>query len=345
MSDYASTTDLATVARRIAASQRPALCTHRRPDGDALGSALAVSRGLARFGTTADIILMGPIEPPLMELIGPTPWRRVEDGAPGDDHDLIVVLDTGAWPQLEPIGDWLRAHRERVIVIDHHPVGDDVGDARIVESRAAATVQIVLALLDEMGFDLAAGTEQRGNGRAAAHSVAEALFVGLATDTGWFRFSNADAAAFAVAARLLAVGVDKSALYRLLEETHRPQRLALEARSLASIQYLRDDAVAVQVLGPSDFAESGASIDDLTSMVNAPMVVGAIRVAILLAEVEPGLTKMSFRAKPSPEDDDLSRVNDLAARFGGGGHAFAAGATFKGTVDAAMDALREALVR
>jgi phosphoesterase RecJ-like protein len=217
VSDYVSTTDLAGVARLVGEADRIALCTHRRPDGDALGSALALARALPRFGKHVDIVLMGPIEPPLLELIGDTPFQRVEDAMPGDDHDLVIVLDTGAWPQLEPLGDWLRARAEKVVVIDHHPVGDEVSPTRIVEPRAAATTQIVLALLDELGFDLAAGIDPHAGGRVGAGSVAEALFVGLATDTGWFRFSNADAAAFAVASRLLALGIDKSALYRLIE--------------------------------------------------------------------------------------------------------------------------------
>ncbi|MHC5113464.1 MAG: DHHA1 domain-containing protein [Planctomycetota bacterium] len=80
-------------------------------------------------------------------------------------------------------------------------------------------------------------------------------------------------------------------------------------------------------------------------MVNAPMIVGVVRVAILLAEVEPGRTKMSFRAKPWDSDDDLTRINELAARFGGGGHAFAAGGRFDGDVAAARDALRAELER
>jgi len=344
MNDYASTTDLVEVARRIGEAERLAVCTHRKPDGDALGSALAIARALSRFGKHVDVVLMGPIEPPLIELIGDTPVQRVEDEMPGDDHDLVLVLDTGAWPQLEPIGDWLRACSDKVIVIDHHPVGDDVSPLRIVEPRAAATTQIVLALLDELGFDLAAGIVPASPGRrGAAHSVAEALFVGLATDTGWFCFSNADAAAFAVGARLLALGVDKSALYRLIEETHRPERLALQARALASIEYLRDGAVAVQSLSRQDFAETGATIEDLTSMVNAPMIVGTVRAAVLLAEVEPGRVKMSFRAKPSEIDDDLTRINELAARFGGGGHAFAAGGSFDGDLPGALDRLRSEL--
>jgi len=332
---YISNTSFSAVGDRIRAAKRIALCTHTRPDGDAIGSVLAVARALEGDDVHVDIFLMGPIEAALREIAGPTPYRHVETDPPDDSYDLVIVADTGSWTQLEPLEEWLRKHRDKVIGIDHHVQGDDVAALRIVDPTAASATQIITALLDEMGCEV---TGEIGG-------VGEAIFVGLATDTGWFRYSNAGPEAFQLAARLLEAGVDRMRLFQLIEEAHRPVRLALEALALASVEYARGGSVAIQSLALEDFARTGGSVEDLTGVVNLPMIVGEVRVSILLAECEPGLTKMSFRAKPPrPGDDPRSAdVNVLAGRFGGGGHLFASGARLRCGLDQARDRLRAEL--
>ena len=124
--------------------------------------------------------------------------------------------------------------------------------------------QLLVDLMDELVIKLVG---ERGG-------VAEALFVGLATDTGWFKFQNADSEAFRVASRLLEVGVDKSRLYQVIEETAAPSRLALEARSLSSLEYYKDGSIAIMLLREEDFKATGGSLNDLTGLVNTPMQVG-----------------------------------------------------------------------
>ena len=328
---YVSNTTWADIALRIDAAARIALITHNKPDGDGLGSLLALARTLPDLGKQADIFLMGPIERPLRPIAGETPYRLVERDHPTDDYDLIIVADTSAWSQLEPLADWLRKHRERIITIDHHSRGDEVGSLRIVEPRAAATAQMIVSLFDEAGWEIKGGLG----------SAAEAIYVGIATDTGWFRYDNAGPETFRVAARLLECGVDKSRLYRLIEETHRPQRLLLEARALNSVEYACDGTVAIQYLRPEDFEQTGGRIEDLTGMVNLPMIVEQVRVSILLSESEPGRTKLSFRAKPPLPGETPVDVNKLAQHFGGGGHVFAAGAR----IDASLDEARQQLLK
>ena len=216
-------------------------------------------------------------------------------------------------------------------------------------------------LLDELGCDLTGGPG----------GVAEALFVGIATDTGWFRYPNATAETFALAARLLERGVDKTALFRELEETFPVQRLALQTRALASLEYVRDGAVAIQSLTHDDFVTTGGTVEHLTGLVNGPMVVGAVheqedrvpllrvvplrhpgddlvrlRSHLVFPAAKPGLTKASFRSKPcasgGPVKDDED-VSALARRLGGGGHVFAAGARLDCGLEAAKERVRAAL--
>lgn len=314
---YESTTTFKSFADRIMQSKRIVVTTHRKPDGDALGSVVALYRGLQSVDKEVEILVIGPLEHGLKLAAGDTPIRILEDdGLPEEDPDLVIVVDTGAWTQLEAIEPWLRQRHDQIIGLDHHANGDDVAKERIVDTTAAACTQIIMVLFDEMGIGL--GT---GNG-----SVAEALFVGLGTDTGWFRFSNADARCFADAAALLECGFDRYQIYRTLEETARPARMALLQRMLASIEYV--GPVAIMCLRSNDFKETGGNSTDLVGLVNTPMTLESVQASVLLTDSDPSVTKISFRSKPSMPDEpsSLIDVNQLAGKFGGGGHVSAAGA-------------------
>ena len=119
-------------------------------------------------------------------------------------------------------------------------------------------------------------------------------------------------------------------------ESHRPARLGLEGRALSSLEFAGGGAAALMVLRQSDFDATSGSTEDLTGMVNMPMIVGPVRVSILLVESGTGRTKISFRSKPAPRNDGAAAavdVNQLAQRFGGGGHVHAAGAWVDEPID------------
>lgn len=327
MTEYASSITFAELASRLLAAERTLITTHAKPDGDAMGSCLALARALESKGKVASIFIAGPIERSLYVLAGTTPFSSVDRQPPDDNFDLAVVVDTGAWSQLESMKPWLQKHHANVFGIDHHPRGDcDVAAHRLVDPSAVSTTAVLVPVLDAMGFDFC-------HGSGGVNSVPEALFAGLATDSGWFRYPNATADAFSLAAKLLACGVDKPRLYQILEENYQPSRLAIEARTLASLEYARAGTVAIAALAPRDFAETGVSMEDLTGIVNLPMAVGAVRVSILIAQEKSGdVVKLSFRSKPAPPSAPANHfidVNKLAGRFGGGGHVHAAGAKQK----------------
>jgi len=330
---YESNATMSELASLIRKAQRILVTSHAKPDGDAIGSVLALVRALKSMGKEADGWLMGPIEPSLRSLAEDTPLYVVEERQPDDSYDLVIVTDTGAWVQLEPLAPWLKKHHERVIGFDHHAGGEEVAMKRIVDTSKASVTQILVDLMDELEIKLVG---DRGG-------VAEALFVGLATDTGWFKFQNADAEAFRVASRLLGAGVDKSRLYQVIEETAAPSRLALEARSLSSVEYFKDGTIVIMLLREEDFQATGGSLNDLTGLVNTPMQVGAVQVSILLTQVNPGTTKISFRSKPACADRSATDVNELAKHFGGGGHCHAAGARLDMNIDEAKAAILSVL--
>jgi len=277
--------------------------------------------------------LLGSVPPPIEALARDTAWVRIAE--PGDipslEPALIVLLDTGAWSQIAPLADWLRDRADHVIGLDHHASGDDPAPARFVDASAASCTMLVLALLDAMDIK-------------PTVDVAEPLFAGLATDTGWFRQANADAAAFEAASRLLATGVDKDRLFREIEETARPARLALISRALGSVRWEHGGTVAIMRLTRADFDETGGRRSDVTGMVNAPLVVSGAELSVLLIEERDGGVKASLRSKPpAVPGGAFMDARAIARHLGGGGHVHAAGVSLDGTIDRGAEAIADAI--
>lgn len=317
---YESNVTPESLAEAFRAAADVLILTHQKPDGDALGTALGLHRGLRQVGVSSRVRLSGPIDPNLLSMSGPDDRvdrvEQVPEGAPPVDGepDLVAIVDTGAWTQLDPFTDWLRARTDRIVGIDHHARGGSVAGRRVVDVRCASATQTLVPVLDALGVDL------------AKDRIAEALFLGLATDTGWFRFSSAGPDVYRLAARLMECGADKDAIYARIEQNATPARFAMLARALGSLVYAGHGAVAVMRLSLEDFAETGANMEELAGIVNTPLEIGSVRASVLLTQAEQGRTKMSFRSKPGIEGGPFIDVNELAARFGGGGHVHAAGA-------------------
>lgn len=311
MSDYQSNTTLAAIAERLREVDSVLITTHSKPDGDALGSLVALGRAMQLLGKSVERRVLPPLPPMLAFLAGEAPLTVHEGEALKriPEPDAVVVVDTGAWSQLSDLRAWLEPRRAKTIVVDHHLHGDDVGALRFIDAGAAAAAEPIAALIDELGvgFD-----PTIGNG----------LFVGIASDTGWFRFSNTGPQTHRLAARLQELGVDHAALYRRLEQAERPQKLALLQRAMNNLELVAGGRAAVITLRAEDFNASGARDDETERLIDLPQMVGDVEIVALLVEADNG-TRMSLRSKPGPE---APNVNELARGFGGGGHARAAGA-------------------
>lgn len=334
MTDYTTTATMERLAQRIDAAGHIVVVTHRKPDGDAIGSALALQRGIGS-GKQVDIHLVGPVGRSLLELAGDTAVV-VSDEPPAGDPDLVVLVDTGSWTQVGPLSDWLKRQRDagRVIGLDHHPVGDDIATERIIDTTAASCTMMVYRLLKSMGCTI----------DGARGGTGEAIFAGLATDTGWFQHSNADADAYAMASDLLQLGVDRVRLHRLLEQNASPGKLLLLGRALASIRWELEGRCAVMRLTSADFEDAGTGREELEGLVNEPLRVSTVEASILMYEEESGATKISFRSKPPREPNGFFFDVSAASRLlGGGGHVHASGARFDGGLDGAQAAVIKAL--
>ncbi|GMV97518.1 MAG: exopolyphosphatase [Phycisphaerae bacterium] len=312
--------------------RRTLILTHDRPDGDAIGCIGAMKRIIERAGRAADACLFQA--PPdryrfIAEACGVSRWP-LEPGGPVGPFDGVLILDTCSWKQLEPAGDFLRSTPLPKIVVDHHQTRDDLKAAssawELVSDPSAASA---CGLIDEW---------RRRQGWSLDAAAREALFAGMATDTGWFRFPSVDGRTLRAAAGLIEAGVKPDVMYARLFEGHRPARLRLLREALDTLELHEDQTVAVMRLTQAMFLRAGAEPPDAEDLVNEPLAIGSVIVSVLLSDAEgSGVVRVNFRSR-SPEvcgrDIDVSA---LAARFGGGGHARAAGARVQATLEAVRE--------
>jgi phosphoesterase RecJ-like protein len=172
------------------------------------------------------------------------------------------------------------------------------------------------------------------------------LYLGVASDTGWFRHANTTPAALKLASELLSAGVDHAKLYQRVEQGDRAERLKLIARALSSLELHEDGRVAISRISRSDFEETGGTQGDTGGFAEIPMTIGSVRVSCALTEVE-GEIRVSLRSKSADGPHKLVDVNAVASTLGGGGHTQAAGARLTGSLGDAsrrvLEAIRERL--
>jgi bifunctional oligoribonuclease and PAP phosphatase NrnA len=342
------------LARWLADKRSVVILTHAKPDGDAIGSTIAAARalnmaaggssdGFGGIASRAECWFAGPMPGWAGAIIASTPFHNIHGPSTPDpaEPDAILIFDTGSWSQLEEFRPWLRTRADRIAVLDHHLKGDpDVAARRIVDPTAAAAAQLSAHLCQSLlRLDSPAGLPPQ---------IAAPLYLGLATDTGWFKHSNVRPATLRLAADLLETGIDHEHLFETVEQRDRPARLRLMARALASLELLADESVAFMSLTTDDFAAARASPGESGGFVDIVRSVQSVRVAALFTEVvsptEGTVTKVSLRSKGGPAMVD---VNKVAAALGGGGHAQAAGVRLTATLADAKallaDKLAEAL--
>lgn len=337
---WASNATLDEIAAALRATPRIAVLTHAKPDGDAIGSTLAVSRALATLGIEALPVYTGIWSPRFDPVIAGTRVIHEKHGdfkhPPLADIEHALILDTGSWNQLADCRAWLEPRTSTAIVIDHHAHGDPgVAARRYIDTKAAAACQIAAALCAR----LLGVPESR-----LPREVAEPLMLGLATDTGWFRHSSTTAAVLRLAADLVEAGARHNWLYQTVEQGDEASRLKVIARALASLEFVAHDRAVVVTVTQRDLKETGGTLDDTGGLTDLPQTVASVRVAASVVELEPALTKVSFRSKAAgaPGEIDVD-VNKLAQTLGGGGHRHAAGAKIHLPLSEAMKIVRAAL--
>ncbi|MET0207105.1 MAG: bifunctional oligoribonuclease/PAP phosphatase NrnA [Thermoleophilaceae bacterium] len=297
------------VLQELRQADKLLLTTHENPDGDALGSLLAMHRMLEQLGKDS-LMFMSPDEFPL-----PWEYRGFSfdglAGAPPADvsERTIVFLDCGNIDRM-PV-DFLQEDGLHILNIDHHHDNTRFGTVNLVCPIASCTAEIVWRLSKELDVEITPG-------------IADALYVGLVTDTGRFMYENTSADAHRMAAELIEAGVQPHPVYRRLWEDLPFRRLQLLQRALASVERHDEGAITIAHLVKRDYEETGALETDSEGVVDHMRAVEGTRVAVLvrelLSEDREGMRKVSLRATDGSVD-----VSKVAREFGGGGHPQAAG--------------------
>ncbi len=317
---WRSTADAAGLAAWLGKASRVVILTHTKPDGDAIGSTLGLARTLTAVGKDALVWYAGPTPVWLKPMARDTSFGRVQAGSEAPKADAYVVVDTGARRQLETAGAWLDGKADRAAIIDHHLHGDpDLADRRWLVTDAAAVCQPVARLCVELlGVDGLASLPEE---------IATPLYLGIATDTGWYRNSNVAPDVMRDAGDLLACGVDHAALYELTEQRDTAAHVRFMGHMLADMEIELDGQLAIMACDHAKMRECGVDGGETGGIVDKPLTIVGVRVSALLTawEESPGQaqTKISMRSKSGPGAVD---VNQIAQEFGGGGHARAAGA-------------------
>ena len=285
------------------------LTTHENPDGDALGSLVAMHEILNIMGKD-NVMFMSAEEFPLPYEYRDLPLQDVSHELPPDaEMRTIVFLDCGNIDRM-PV-TFLRRDSAHIVNIDHHHDNTHFGTANLVVGDASCTAEIVYDLTKDLGIDL-------------TPSIAEALYVALVTDTGKFQYENTTAAAHRMAAELIDLGVDVHAIFRRLYENVPVPKLELLARVLGRVERYDEGALTVSYIERADYEATGADENFSEGIVDHIRALEGTVVAALvreqLKEGREGIRKVSLRAAT-----DLVDVSVIAREEGGGGHRQAAG--------------------
>jgi bifunctional oligoribonuclease and PAP phosphatase NrnA len=296
--------------------QRFLLTTHINPDGDGLGSEVAVALWLRARGRSVRVLNDSALPDAFTFLAREQPIEAFEDALAEQlfaQADALVVLDTSNRQRIGRLAPVVDRHAIAVAVVDHHVTHSrGFGQVNVIEPDASSTGELVYDLINEAGG-------------AITPAIAEALYVALMTDTGSFRYSNTDTHAHRMAADLLSHGLDPQRLHAQVHSHASAARLRFFGEVLARLDLLANGRLVVLEASPEQFQHHGLMGPDTEGLVDLPRSIAGVEAVALFSELEPGKIKVSMRST------GRVAIDQVAARLGGGGHPHAAGVLMRGT--------------
>ena len=313
---------LAEIGAVLRAHQRFAVLSHVRPDGDALGSQLALALSLQQLGK--DVTVWN--EDGLLEKYNFLPGGEQLTQPPPEpqDFDVAVALDTATQNRLGTAGESVR-HAKTWINIDHHPSNPGYGDLVYIDPASPATGQILFELIQSERLPMDG-------------AIAENLFVAISTDTGSFQYPNTTARTFEIGAELLRGGVNIGRVSQLLYENYPRRRAELLRELLGTMRFEANGQIASFSLSLKVAAELGVRPEDNEGLIDHLRAIRGVIVAVFFEELAESKVRVSVRSKNAKVD-----VSAICQKFGGGGHKLAAGARVRGTLAEVEQKIVEAI--
>lgn len=312
------------ILEALSSRNRFLVATHVRPDGDAVGSVLAMALILRRMGKEADPYCQDPIISSHEFLPGSSEIRHQVESP--ELYEAAIMVDCGDFHRVGPVLESAIGRIPCLINIDHHLNDAPFGDISWVSPRASSTC--------EMLYDLAVSIPLHPDAQ-----IATLLYTGLLTDTGSFRFSNTTERVLEIARHLVQCGAEPSHIAEQVYDSSSPQRIQLLARVLSTVEFHAGDQLVTAELSRRMFAETGTTPADTESFINHLRSVKTARMAIIFREEADGTINVSMRSKGTVD------VASMARSHGGGGHFHAAAFRVKGSTlkDARTQFTRKAL--
>lgn len=309
------------VIKLIGDSRNIAILSHIMPDGDNIGSSLALYNALSKIGKNAVFILDDDVPEVYKFLKGSQKTEK-----PYNDHkfDLVIVLDCGDAGRLGRSSRYLEG--TKVINIDHHLSNSNFGLYNIVDTSAAATGEIIYRLINRLEI-------------ALDKDICECIYTGIVTDTGQFQYSNTTDLTHEIAADLIRHGAEPWKLYRAIYQNNSKSKMRLTGEAINSLEFHFQSKIASMIIRKEVFESVGAKDEDADGIINFARDINGVEVALLFKETEDGRVKIGFRSK------DFINVSEIAQEFGGGGHKRAAGATVAGAVENIKEKVIESVIK
>lgn len=287
------------------------LVSHRDPDGDAVGSLLALGLALGKLDKKATLYNASPI--PAVYRFLPSVERIVRHIKKANTYDVALILDCGDLPRIGEASTTV-SRIPMVINIDHHISNTGFGDIQLIDPMACSTAEIVYRLIKALDVPI-------------DKAIATSLYTGILTDTGSFRFSSTNQAAFAISREMAELGVEPHNVARHVYGTYSLGRIKLLNLALDSIEISDNGKLSIMTVTDAMFEETGTNSEDVDGMINYARRIEDVKVAALIQEQKNGKTNSDELRKfhVSLRSDGTVDVAAIAGSFGGGGHSSAAG--------------------
>ena len=314
------------ILKHIKESRRILVASHAEPDGDCLGSLVALGLALSKLDKIITMLNPSPI--PAVYRFLPGVERIVSQIKEATAYDMAIILDCG---DIVRVGEnsSIVDRIALVVNIDHHVSNTRFGHLQLIDTDACATAEIVYRLINalEIPFDKA---------------IATSIYLGILTDTGSFRFSNTNPAAFAISKAMTDIGVEPHAVAQRVFGTYSLGRIKLLNMALNSIEISDNGKLSLMTISRSMLNATGTSTEDIDGLINYARRIEDVKVAALIHEIKNGAGKFTNmnRYHVSLRSDNTVDVAKIAAKFGGGGHTSAAG--FK--IESTLVALKEKII-
>ncbi len=308
------------IVNKIKEGNKIAIMSHIMPDGDNVGSSLALYNALKKSGKAVRFILDDDI-PKVYRFLADS--DKVEKPGEHQSFDVVIALDCGDAERLGRAGLYLE--NNFVINIDHHISNTGYGDLNLVDAKASATGEIIYELIKLLGVEM-------------DKDMSECLYTAIVTDTGQFQYSNTTAFTHQIAGELIENGVNVSLMFEKIYQNSSKEKIMLMKTILGSLEFYHKDSISCLSLTLQQLQKSGAKEEDSEGMINLARDIEGVEVAIFLKELEPGKIKVGLRSKKAVD------VAAVALQFGGGGHVRASGCTVYGTMAEAREKVLAAVI-